>query len=160
MQINFFSSKFPDTHVQCKLRVNYVEKNCFTMKPQWRSVDRFRGVTRGAQTPSAESLWGRRITAVGAEKSPQCHKYFLQYSAFASERPQVRTWGRQTCFLPRAPSNLVTPVERFVRNMNFVPVRKGECCASEWRTDRGMTSVVTLSSIRKLTQMWKNGVEV
>jgi len=28
-----------------------------------------------------------------------------------SERPQVRTWGRQTCFLPWAPSNLVTPLQ-------------------------------------------------
>jgi len=44
------------------------------------------------------------------EKSQQCHKYFFQYSTFASERPQVRIWGRQTCFLPRAPSNLVMPL--------------------------------------------------
>ena len=41
-------------------------------------------------------------------KSQQCHKYFLQYTTFDSERPQVRTRGRQTCFLPWAPSNLVT----------------------------------------------------
>ena len=34
--------------------------------------------------------------------------YFLQYSKFAFERPQVRTWGRQTCFFPRAPTNLAT----------------------------------------------------
>jgi len=31
----------------------------------------------------AESLQGRQITAGGAEKSQQCHKYFLQYSNFA-----------------------------------------------------------------------------
>jgi len=30
----------------------------------------------------------------GVEKSQQCHRYFLQYSTFASERPQARTWGR------------------------------------------------------------------
>jgi len=41
------------------------------------------------------------MTVSGAEKSQQCHKYFPQYSTFASERPQVRTLGRQTCFLPR-----------------------------------------------------------
>jgi len=29
----------------------------------------------------------------GAKKSQQCHKYFLQYSTFASEKSQVRTWG-------------------------------------------------------------------
>jgi len=45
-----------------------------------------------------------------AEKSQQCHKYFLQYNTFASERHQIRTWGRQTSILPRAPSNLVTPL--------------------------------------------------
>jgi len=49
-----------------------------------------------------------RNNSPGAEKPQQCRKYFLQYSTFASERPQVRTWGRQTCFLPRAPPNLVT----------------------------------------------------
>jgi len=48
------------------------------------------------------------MTAWGAEKSQKCHKCFLQYSTFASERPQLRRWGHQTCFLPRAPSNLVT----------------------------------------------------
>jgi len=34
--------------------------------------------------------------------------YSLQYSTFASERSSVRTWARQTCFLPQAPSNLAT----------------------------------------------------
>jgi len=41
-----------------------------------------RGVTRGSRGhnfPGAESLCGRR-------KSQQCHKYFLQYRTFASER--------------------------------------------------------------------------
>jgi len=60
-----------------------------------------RGVTSGARrhnAPGAESL-GR-----GAEKCQQCRKYFLQCSTFASERPYVRTWERQTCSLPRAPS--------------------------------------------------------
>jgi len=37
-------------------------------------------------------------------------KHVFQNSTFASERPQVRTWGRQTCFFPQAPSNLVTPL--------------------------------------------------
>jgi len=59
----------------------------------------------------------RRITE-GAEwlreapKSPNnvtstAMKY--QWSTFASERPEVRTWS-QTCFLSLAPSNLVTPL--------------------------------------------------
>ena len=58
----------------------------------------------------AESLRGSRMTAEGEEKTQQCHKHFLQYSAFASDRFQVRAWACETCFLPRAPSNLVTPV--------------------------------------------------
>jgi len=32
------------------------------------------------------------------------------FNTVASERPQAPTWGRQTCFLSRAPSNLVTPL--------------------------------------------------
>jgi len=48
--------------------------------------------------------------APGTEKSQKFHKYFHQYSTFASERPHFQTRGRQACFLPRAPSNLVTPL--------------------------------------------------
>jgi len=47
------------------------------------------------------------MIAEAAEKAQQCHKYFLQYSTLASDRPQVRTYGWKTCFLPRALSNLV-----------------------------------------------------
>ena len=73
-----------------------------------------RSVTRGRATGA--QLPGRRVT-IGApnhcgdaEKSKLCHKRFLQCSTLASERSQFRTWGGQTCFLPRAPSNLVTPL--------------------------------------------------
>ena len=65
---------------------------------------------KGAQFPGGESLWGRRMTAWSAGKSQQSQKHSLQHSTFASERPQVQTWGRQTCFLPQASSNLVTPL--------------------------------------------------
>jgi len=66
------------------------------------------GATRGAPCP-------------GAEKSQQCRKYFLQYNTFAPERPQVRTWGRQTCFLARAPSNLGAPCLQYSRfHSNYV----------------------------------------
>jgi len=37
------------------------------------------------------------------------YKYFLQYNTLAFERPKVRTWGRQTCFFARTPSNPDTP---------------------------------------------------
>jgi len=68
------------------------------------------GEQGGHNFPGAESLRGRQMTAGGAEKSQQCHMYILQYSKFASKRSQVRTVERQTCFLPRALSNIVTPL--------------------------------------------------
>jgi len=51
------------------------------------------GCNNGGTIPRTPNDYG------GAEKSQQCHKYFLQYSTFASERLQVRTWGFQTRFL-------------------------------------------------------------
>jgi len=38
----------------------------------------------------------------------------------APNNPNIRTWGRQTCFLPRAPSILVTPlsIRRLVPSRN------------------------------------------
>ena len=64
---------------------------------------------RGAQFPGRPVTMGAPNDYRVAEKSQQCHKYFLQYTTFTSKISQVRTWRRQTCFLPRAPSNLVTP---------------------------------------------------
>ena len=64
----------------------------------------------GAQLFARRITMGQQIAAGGAEKSQQCHKYFLQYSKFASERTQFRSWGRQTCFLPRTPSNHIIPL--------------------------------------------------
>jgi len=58
-------------------------------------------MARGAKFP------GRRIT-MGASnhcgRGPKSYNNVTSTffsSTFASERPQVRTWGRQTCFLPR-----------------------------------------------------------
>ena len=77
--------------------------------------------------PEAAELWflayrgETRGTIPRAPKSPtNVTKYFLQCSTFASERPQVRTWWRQTRFLPRAPYNLVTPL----------PAHKNASCAT------------------------------
>ena len=102
------------------LRHNCSGAPIFSIKTNVAWCPHNRGVTTevqgGRNSPGAESLWGRQITAGGAEKSQQCHKYFLPYSSFASERPQVRTWGgRQTCFLPRAPSDLVTSLPHNTR---------------------------------------------
>ena len=77
----------------------------------------------GAIPGGGESLWGEpnhcggsRIIVGGAEslrgepKSPNDVTCTYFNRRFASERPQFRTWGRKTCCLPRAPSNLVTPL--------------------------------------------------
>jgi len=71
---------------------------------------------KGAQFLGAESLWGRPITAGATDSCGRRRKALtlsqvlssIQY--IYSEKPQVRTWGRQNCFLPWAPSNLVTPL--------------------------------------------------
>jgi len=49
-----------------------------------------KGVTRGAQFPGRRVTMGAPNHCGGVEKPQQCHKYFLQYSTFASERTQFR----------------------------------------------------------------------
>ena len=56
----------------------------------------------GRNSPGTESLWGSR-------RVPTITQVLFLYSTFASERRQGRTWGRQTCLVPRMPSNSVTP---------------------------------------------------
>jgi len=63
------------------------------LKPAVSCAQGSNEVEEGHKSPGAELLWRRRITARDAEKSQQCHKYFLQCSTFASERPQLRIWG-------------------------------------------------------------------
>ena len=64
------------------------------------------GATRG---PKGAQFPARGVT-MERRKISTMSQYFLQHSTFASERPQVRTWRCQTCFLLRAPSNLVAPL--------------------------------------------------
>jgi len=82
-----------------------------------------RGVSWGHNSLGAESLWGRQITAGGAEKSQQCQKYFLLYSAFTSERLQVRTlgaklacyqWGADVWWCPGRLPNCMPPSQILV----------------------------------------------
>jgi len=79
---------------------------------------------------------GRRITAVGAEwlrrrrKVPTMSQVLSSippYSTFGSERSQVRTWGRQTCFLPRTPSNHLTPLDTVVQLLDAHVFARGYC---------------------------------
>ena len=52
----------------------------------------------------------RGHTVPGVEKPQQCRKYFLQYRAFAPERPLVWICGRQARYLPWAPSSSCKPL--------------------------------------------------
>ena len=90
-------------------------------------------VTRGegAQFPGAESLRG-------AKKS-QVISTFFQNSTFASERPQVRTWGRQICFLPHAPSNLVSSVHN--AHHDCLSSQNGEICLQKYLPISGKLSI-------------------
>ena len=72
------------------------------------------GRSEGGIMPLAPNHWA----APKSHDSQQCHKYFLKCGKFTSERPQVQTRGGQTCFLPRAPSNLVTPLKMKQRDGN------------------------------------------
>jgi len=82
------------------------------------------GRNEGGTISRALSTVGRRMTGGCCWKVPTMSKYFLQYSTFASKKPHVRTWGRQTCFLPRAPSNLVTPLVTGVACVNLAARRR------------------------------------
>ena len=74
----------------------------------------------GHNAPGAESLWGRRMTGGAPQKVPTMSQA-RQYSTFASERPQVRTWERQSCSSPWAPSNLVTPLDLGAKKTQWEP---------------------------------------
>jgi len=81
--------------------------------------------------------------ALGTRMSQQCRKYFLQYSTFTPKKTHVWTWGCQTCFLPQAPSNLVTSLlvrssQELINNavsisascLLWVSVREGFICGT------------------------------
>jgi len=71
----------------------------------------------GAQFP------GRRITAEGAEKSQKRVHLIPKKLGWGI---RLRTWGHQTCFLPQATSNLVTPLGRLslIKDIVFVTILK------------------------------------
>ena len=49
-------------------------------------IDLYQGCDEGDTIPLALNRCGRRMTTGGFKMSQQCHKYFLQYSIFASEK--------------------------------------------------------------------------
>jgi len=67
---------------------------------------------KGGTIPRASNHHGVAEWLRGCWKVPTVSQVLsFKCSTFPSERPLVPTWGRQTFFLLRAPSNLVTPLE-------------------------------------------------
>ena len=91
-------------------RAMWVNFSAWCCSDYWKN-GMWRHQGRHEEGKGEHNSWVRRFTVGGAEKSQQYHKYFLQYSTFVSDRPYVQIWERQTCFLPRSPSNLVTPLD-------------------------------------------------
>ena len=95
------------------------------------------------------------MTVAGAGKSQKCHMYISQYSKFAPERFQVRTWGRQTCFLPRVPFNFVTPlcgIRAFLFCHNVWPlcyVTIPQFCHNVWWCWRNTPDLLHISLLGK-----------
>ena len=71
-----------------KVNINFTGDKNFTFRTSilLLLLDQVTRENEEHNAPGAETL-------VGAEKSQQCRKYFLQYSTFASETPQIRTCG-------------------------------------------------------------------
>jgi len=86
------------------------ESDVYLLLRSYRWAGRNDGGARGAQFPGRRIIMGAPNHCGGLQKSQQFHIYFFQYSKFAFERPQVRTRGRQNCFLLRAQCNLATPL--------------------------------------------------
>ena len=67
---------------------------------------------KGGTIPRAPNHYGHRMTAGPSTPQVPTMSQVLSsthYICFRN-RPQVRTWGRRTCLLPRAPSDVVTPL--------------------------------------------------
>jgi len=68
-----------------------------------------RSVTKGDTIPQVLYYYGGYRMTAGRRKAPKMSQVPPSTKlTFASERLQVRTWGRQVCFLSRAPFNLDT----------------------------------------------------
>jgi len=67
------------------------------------------GWHRRRNSPGAVPLWGAKSLRV-RRKVPTLSQLLSSVQYICSQKSQVRAWGRQTCFLPRAPSDLVTPL--------------------------------------------------
>jgi len=87
------------------------------------------GVTRKGE--HAESLWGLRITAGGAEKSQQCHKHLLRHSAFFPKDFRFEHRGGKLAPSPRSHITTLGPWVVVLLNHalhDFVACMSQTCC--------------------------------
>jgi len=102
-------------------------------------------VTRGARS----TIPGRGITA-GGQKVPS-HKHFFSKQCICFQRPQARTWGRQTCFLPHAPSNLVSSLHN--ARHDCLSSQNGEICLQKYLPISGKLSITKFLK-QKFVDFW------
>jgi len=123
-------------HIAASCLLTYISAAFYTQR-KWFNQQGRNERGKGYAIPRAPNHSGAPNDCGSAKKSQQCHKHFLQYSTFASERPHAQTWGRQTCFLRRAPSILVTPlsIRRLVPSRTHFYVAKLHYDADKLRTD-------------------------
>jgi len=73
-----------------------------------------RGITRGWQGghnyPGAQSLRWVRNDCERCWKVQRMWQVLSSIQQITSDQYQIPIWGRQTCFLPQTPSNLITPL--------------------------------------------------
>jgi len=92
------------------------------LKGQPHVQGRNAGGARGAQSPGRRIPMGapnycdgRGMTA-GRRKVPTMSQVLSSIKYFCFRKTSGSNMGRQTCFLPRAPSNLVTPLHTSIIN--------------------------------------------
>ena len=68
------------------------------------------GGGKGAQSLRVESLWGPTNDYGQRRIVPTMSQVISSIQCICFRKTSGSTWGRQTWFLPRAPSNLVTPL--------------------------------------------------
>jgi len=111
------AKRFVNIRLHCIVsNLKRIRKRKMSTLPPWKKFPwrpwSARGVTRGergAHFPGPRITMGAPNDCGVGRKVPTMSQVLLQCNTFASKRPQFRTWGRQTCFLPREPFNLVAP---------------------------------------------------
>jgi len=94
----------------------------------------------------------------GAKKSQLCHKYFLKYRTYASERPQFWIWEHQTASYPGRHLTLLRPCTAHITTkLMKVNLLAHEVCTTlsmEKKKSSHLLWLLSLNLIRQLWHMW------